>query len=136
MLLCFPINSMISFLRQRSPISSRCSISKLTMRSSPGCEMETMRPFWICLRRSIQNPGAVIGLCLFLSVRYISGREALADKTSRYCPAEVLTVSKSSSDSGCAILESLPPMSVSFNSIVTAAMVIPSNAMGASFCDC
>ena len=40
------------------------------------------------------------GLVLFSSVRYIRGREALAQMHSRLCPAGVLTVRRSSSASG------------------------------------
>ena len=42
----------------------------------------------------------------------------------RNCPAEDLIVNSSSSFSGCAILEILPPVKVSCNSLVIFAMVI------------
>ena len=69
MLLCLPMISTTRFLRQRSPISFKCSIVKCKMRSRPGWEMFTMRPLAMCLRSSMQKPGALIGLGLFVSVR-------------------------------------------------------------------
>ena len=69
MLLCFPMISMISFFLHKSPISSRCSISRWMIRSSDGWETAVIRPPPICLRRSMQNPGAVIGLGLFSLVK-------------------------------------------------------------------
>ena len=75
-----------------------------SIRSSFGCRISTIRPFAICFLRSIQKFGAVIGLGLLDSVKYISGREALADKTSRFCPAGVLTVKRSSSASGLSLI--------------------------------
>ena len=65
MLLYFPMISTISFFRQRSPISFKCSISMVTIRSSPGWVMSTILPFCKCLRRSMQKLGAVMGLGLF-----------------------------------------------------------------------
>ena len=69
MLLCFPMISMTSVFWRRSPSSSRCSIRNWMIRSRPGCETSTIRPFPICLRRSIQKLGAVIGLGLLSFVR-------------------------------------------------------------------
>ena len=46
----------------------------------------------------------LVGLGLFLAVKYTSGKDALAESTSRYCPLPVFMVSKSSSVSGWAIL--------------------------------
>ena len=74
MLLCLPISSTMSCLVRRSPISSRCSIRKFRIRSIPGWVMERIRPFWMCLRSSMQKPGAVMGLVLFLAVRKASGK--------------------------------------------------------------
>ena len=64
-----PMISMISFFLHKSPISSRCSISRWMIRSSDGWETAVIRPPPICLRRSMQNPGAVIGLGLFSLVK-------------------------------------------------------------------
>ena len=83
MLLCFPISSTMRVLLHRSPISSKCSISKRMMRSIFGWLMDMMRPLPMCLRSSMQKPGACMGLVLFSSVRYIRGREALAQMHSR-----------------------------------------------------
>ena len=115
-LLCFPMISTIMVLRHKSPSSSRCSISKWMILSSDGCVIATILPFPIYLRRSIQKFGAVIGLGLFSSVRYMSGREALAEMQRRFCPEGVLIVSSSSSVSGCAILLIRPFKIVWFSS--------------------
>ena len=69
MLLCLPMISTISFLRHRSPISSKCSRSNWMMRSKPGWLMSTILALPMCLRSSMQKLGAVMGLGLFLSVR-------------------------------------------------------------------
>ena len=68
-LLCLPMISTISFFRQRSPSSSRCSSSNSMIRSSPGWLIPTIRALPMCLRSSMQKFGAVMGLGLFLSVR-------------------------------------------------------------------
>ena len=103
-LLCLPINSVIRCLLHKSPNSSRCSISISIIRSSEGCVTEMIRPLLICFLKSITKLGAVAGLGLLSSVIYASGREALAESTTRYCPELVFTVRSSSSLSGCAIL--------------------------------
>ena len=64
-----PMISTISSLRHRSPSSSRCSIVKWMIRSSFGCRISTIRPPPMCLRRSMQKFGAVMGAGLFASVR-------------------------------------------------------------------
>ena len=69
MLLCFPISSTIRDFRLRSPSSSRCSTSMRMIRSSPGCETETMRPLAMCFLSSMQKFGAVMGLGLLFSVK-------------------------------------------------------------------
>ena len=116
MLLCFPIISTIKSLRHKSPISSKCSIVKWMIRSSFGCHISTIRPFAICLRSSMQKFGAVIGLGLLVSVKYIKGSDALAEIQRRLCPAGDLIVRRSSSASGCAILAILPFVNSCFNS--------------------
>ena len=128
-LLCLPMTSITRSFRHKSPISLRCSIVKIRIRSSFGCRISTIRPFAICFLRSIQKFGAVIGLGLLDSVKYISGREALADKTSRFCPAGVLTVKRSSSASGCAILAILPFNNSLRSSWARFATTIPSKAI-------
>ena len=70
----------------------------------PGCVIDRIRPFWICLRRSMQKLGAVMGLVLFFPVRKHSGREAEADRVSLYWVLLFFMVRSSSSGSGCAIL--------------------------------
>ena len=59
--------------------------------------------------------------------------EALADRSSLFCPVGCLMVSNSSSFSGWAILYSLPPISSFFSSDITQAMVTPSKAIISSF---
>ena len=103
-LLCFPIISITSVFSHRSPISFRCSMRMRMMRSKPGCVISRILAFCKCFLSSIQKPGAVIGLGLFLSVKYMSGSEASADNNSRYWVPLFLIVNSSSSDSGCAIL--------------------------------
>ena len=128
-LLCLPISSTIRNFLHRSPISSRCSISNLIMRSSPGCVIATIRPLLKCFLRSMQKFGAVSGLGLLSCNIYTSGRLALADSKSLYCPLLFLIVIKSSSSSGCAILYNRPPSSLSFISFTSAATTNPSNAI-------
>jgi len=128
-LLCLPINSMIKCLVFMSPNSSKCCISKSTIRSSPGWVIEIIRPLFICFLRSIQKLGAVRGAGLFLSVRYIKGRLALALISKRYWFLPFLIVSNNSSLSVCAILYNLPLSNLSLNSATKAEMVIPSNAI-------
>ena len=99
-LLCFPISSMIRYFLHKSPSSFKCSSSKRTMRSSPGCVTATMRAFCKCFLNSMQKLGAVIGLVLFLSVRYNSGRDASADISILTCPQLPFMVKSSSSFSG------------------------------------
>ena len=70
-----------------------------------------------------------MGLGLFASVRYMSGRDALAEMESRLCPLGDLIVSRSSSASGCAIFAILPFKSCSFNSWTRLATTIPSKAI-------
>ena len=132
-LLCLPMISTIRSLRQRSPSSSRCSIVKWMIRSSLGCQISTILPFAMCFLKSIQKLGAVMGLGLFMSVRYMSGRDALAEMESRLCPLGDLIVSRSSSASGCAIFAILPFKSCSFNSWTRLATTIPSKAIKKSF---
>ena len=130
MLLCFPITSMIRDFLHKSPKSSKCSISKRTIRSISGWKIFVIRPFAICLRKSIQKFGAFIGLGLFVSVRYINGRDAEAESRRRACPMfPPLIVKISSSFSGCAIFAMRPFKMVRFKSYTIFAMVIPSNAM-------
>ena len=131
-LLCLPMNSVIRCLRHTSPISFKCSISISRILSRPGCVMPIIRPFPRCFLKSMQKLGAVIGLGLLSSVRYISGRLALAEITSLYWPFCVFIVRRSSSASGCAILYNLPPMSFSFSSCFILEMTIPSSAIKSS----
>ena len=128
-LLCFPISSRISTFLHGSPSSFKCSRSNSTTRSSPGCRIPAILALPICFLKSIQKFGAVRGLTLFFSVKYIRGREALAERRRRFCPSVPLAVIISSSPSGCAILLIRPPARLLFNSRTIAAMVIPSKAM-------
>ena len=128
-LLCLPINSVIKCLRQRSPNSSKCSISISIIRSKAGCVIDIIRPLLMCFLRNITKLGASWGLGLLSLVIYASGSEAFADNTSLYCPELAFMVSKSSSFSGSAILYNLPPRIVLFKSCTIFAIVIPSNAI-------
>jgi len=94
-----------------------------------GWLISTIRPFAICLRRSMQKFGAVSGLGLLASVRYKNGREALADMARRYWPFDPFKVKSSSSVSGCAILLILAFRIVLFNSYTKLDMTNPSKAM-------
>ena len=123
---CFPINSMTRVLWQRSPISFRCSIFRWMMRSIWGWVMLMIRPFAICLRKTIQNVGACRGLVLLVSVRYKKGREAFAEMDTRNCPLLPLHVKSSSSFSGCAILLIFVFKIVWFSSWTKPAITIPS----------
>ena len=69
MLLCFPMSSITMIFLRRSPISSRCSTSIRTIRSSPGWVTEMILPFAICFLKSMQKFGAVIGLGLLFDVK-------------------------------------------------------------------
>ena len=128
-MLCLPISSTTRCLIHRSPISSRCSILKSMMRSSPGCVISTILPLLICFLKSIQKPGAVRGAGLFNDVIYTSGRLGLAHMSSLFWPVDPFMVRMSSSFSVCAILLILPPERMFFNSYVSACTVIPSNAI-------
>ena len=128
-LLCFPINSTMRSLWHKSPSSSKCSISNWIIRSSPGWEIFVIRPFPICFLKTMQKLGAVMGLGLFLSVRYKKGREALADIARRCCPPGLFSVNRSSSFSGWAILLILLFIIFWFNSWTRFATAIPSNAI-------
>ena len=82
MLECLPISSTMRYLVHRSPISSLCSISKMTILSSPGWLTLMMRPEPMCFLSSMQKPGAVMGEGLFEVVKYKRGREGSADMSS------------------------------------------------------
>ena len=68
---CLPISSTINVFLHKSPISLRCSISKFIIRSMWGCDIDIILPFAICFLNTIQKVGAVKGLGLFSSVRFI-----------------------------------------------------------------
>ena len=65
-----------------------------------------------------------MGLVLFLCVKYNRGREASADMSIRICPQLPFIVKSNSSFSGCAILYTLFPISLSFNSLTIFAIVV------------
>ena len=129
MLLYLPIISVIRCFLHKSPISFTCSISISIILSSPGCEIPIILPLFKCFLKSMQKFGAVIGLGLFSSTRYTRGREALADNSSLNCPLPVLTVKRSSSFSGWAILYRRPPLIVLLSSLQIFAITIPSSAI-------
>ena len=87
--------------------------------------MLMIRPFAICLRKTIQNVGACRGLVLLVSVRYKKGREAFAEMDTRNCPLLPLHVKSSSSFSGCAILLIFVFKIVWFSSWTKPAITIP-----------
>ncbi len=128
-LLCLPISSIMSFFSHMSPSSFLCSICIMRTRSRDGCVICVMRPLPMCLRSSIQNAGADAGLCLFLSLIYISGKDGFADITSLYVVPLFFTASISSSFSGCATFVIKPPASASVISFFIHETVIPSRAI-------
>ena len=76
---CFPIISTYSFLEAGSPSSSKCSKCMQIIRSKPKPDILLILAFPTYFLSNIQKLGAVMGLVLLSSVRYISGREAFAD---------------------------------------------------------
>ena len=128
-LLCLPINSTIRCLVFISPSSSKCWISKSIILSRPGCDIFIILPLLICFLRSIQKLGAVSGAVLFVPVKYVRGRLALALISRRYWSRLTFIVRSNSSDSVCAILYILPLRIFLLNSDTSDATVTPSKAI-------
>ena len=72
--------------RPISPSSFMASISSVTTRSSGSCRRVIMRPPAKCLRSSMQNIGAWLGLSRSTSVRFSLGWLAEAHSSSRRLP--------------------------------------------------
>ena len=107
----FPISSTISFFSAGSPSSFKWVTVKVITLSSPDWVMEAILPPAIYFLKVMQKEGAWAGEGLFSSVSARNGREALALISSLSLLSFVFTVNSSSSFSGCAILDILPPQS-------------------------
>ena len=113
-----------------NPISSRASNARSMTRSKPHCVTDSTRAPDRCLRRSMQNIGAVIGFSFCLEVRLICGLLVPAEMHTRaYEPSATRTASVISSFSGWEILSTRPPISFVRSSAATAATIPASNAM-------